>query len=263
MKKLLLACAFLLPIVLFAQTNMKVQFCEKYDAVTGETSGYYNSWDINPTGGFIYVVYSQNEPIKEPLVLEIERKEDGEYTFFASRNFLNDISARKTYAMFDMEFKKEGTYKVTVKTKNGKYLAETTTKISVVDPSDKTTTADGITSDYYEDSKVKFGTNIDDNAKITGEGTEFKLKNGVADIQIMILNGKVFKSEKVKLSVYKKIMKNGKEETNLVQTIPVTGIAEDWDWIKTNIVFKEKGDYIVDVWNENEVFINTGVLTIK
>lgn len=263
MKKLILSFLFLLPLILFAQTGVgaKVQFCETYEAETGETSGYYDSWDIKPAGGYIYIVYTQDALIKEPLLLEIQKKEDGVFTFFASRNFLNDVTSKKRYAMYDLEFKEAGTYKVIVKTKNGKFLAEATTKINVVSDEDKP--ASTITSDYYEDSKIQFGTSVGDNAEIKGESSSFYLKNGEVSVAILITNGKVFKTEKIKLSVYKKITKNGKEDTKLVQTIPVTGIGEDWDWVYATIDFTEKGEYIVDVWNENELFINTGYVTIK
>ncbi|MBP6661000.1 MAG: hypothetical protein KA174_09965, partial [Chitinophagales bacterium] len=138
---------------------------------------------------------------------------------------------------------------------------EATTKINVVSDEDKP--ASTITSDYYEDSKIQFGTSVGDNAEIKGESSSFYLKNGEVSVATLITNGKVFKTEKIKLSVYKKITKNGKEDTKLVQTIPVTGIGEDWDWVYATIDFTEKGEYIVDVWNENELFINTGYVTIK
>lgn len=281
MKKLLLSIAILLPIFLFAQ-NGTVQFSEKYDSETGENSGHYTSWDIQPTGGFIYIVYSQDVAIREPLVLEVEYKKyaDDDFTQLKVHNFLNDVTAKKKYAMYDLEFNKAGTFKVIVKTKNGKFLAQATTKINVVDDtksSDDNTSEynaqetintmfgsnDKLTSDYYENSVIKFGTSVGDNATIYGEATEFKYKSGKTPVVISITNGKVFKCEEIKLSVYKKTKINGKEDTKLVQTIPVTGIGDDWDWVYATIDFTEKGDYIIDVWNENDVFINTGYVTIK
>lgn len=92
MKKLLLSIAFLLPFALIAQT---VKLCEKYDAATGETSGYYETWDIKPNGGYIYIVYTQSTAIKEPLAVEIQKKEDGEYKTYELHNFLNDVSSGK------------------------------------------------------------------------------------------------------------------------------------------------------------------------
>lgn len=262
MKKLLLFIAFLLPIFLFAQ-NGTVQFSEKYDSETGENSGHYTSWDIQPTGGFIYIVYSQDIAIREPLVLEVEYKEyaDDDFTQLEVHNFLNDVTSKKKYAMYDLEFNKAGTFKVIVKTKNGKFLAQATTKINVVD--DSKSSNEELTSDYYENSVIKFGTSAGENATIYGEATEFKYKSGKTPVVISITNGKVFKCEEIKLSVYKKTKINGKEDTKLVQTIPVTGIGADWDWVYATIDFTERGDYIIDVWNENDVFINTGYVTIK
>lgn len=63
--------------------------------------------------------------------------------------------------------------------------------------------------------------------------------------------------------MYKKLGTDNVDNTKLMEDIPVTGIDNDWDWFDTYIEFKEKGNYIIDVWNKDEVFINTGYLKIK
>lgn len=49
MKKLILSFRFLIAFNTFCQTGVggKVQFCESYEAETGETSGYYEYMKLN------------------------------------------------------------------------------------------------------------------------------------------------------------------------------------------------------------------------
>ena len=46
------------------------------------------------------------------------------------------------------------------------------------------------------------------------------------------------------------------------QSLTVT-IELDWDYFAFKAYFKEKGLYYIDIYNENDIFINTATVTIE
>ncbi|MEZ5055086.1 MAG: hypothetical protein R2807_10065 [Chitinophagales bacterium] len=246
--------------------NGKVELCEKYDKLTGATSGIYQKWDINKKdGGYIYIVYNQDRTIKEKLMLYVDKLNDkGEYVAYDTQNFENDVNNGKKWAMYDYKFTEEGYYKIMVMGKSDNPLATVTTNIAYIKEDKTTSSSDDYEDDedakdtyYYENSIIKFGTDVKD-GDIVGETETFKLKNGKVDIVTLLTQDDALKSKSLTVSIY-----GGTDYTDKIDEIKFSLSDLSWNWVKLPFTIKTKGKFVVDIYNEHDTFINSGYFTVE
>lgn len=104
---------------------------------------------------------------------------------------------------------------------------------------------------YYEYSEVLFGTGVDQNGDITGEATEFKLDaNGKANITVAVYNDEAFLTQTASVEIYN-------EENELIDSFEIE-LQTEWNWFKFQIQIEKAGKYFLDIYNEIDVFINSG-----
>ncbi|MFN8295826.1 MAG: hypothetical protein U0T69_06490 [Chitinophagales bacterium] len=259
----LLLAFFSLSMSTFAQ-NGKVVLCEDYNKTTGIPTGINKNWDVEKEkGSYVYIIYSQDNIIKEKLSLYVDKKnEKGSYIAFDTQDFdYNPTTDKKKWAMYDYKFTESGDYRISVMGKADDALAIVYTNIGYMKDSgnDKDNSSDDDASDtyYYEDSKVTFGESAE-NGELKGEATEFRLINGKRDFVCMISQDKALKVKEIKVSIY-----SGDSYKDLVSEETYTVGGLDWDWIKVPISVTKPGKYVVDVYNEKDTFINSGYFEIK
>ncbi len=121
------------------------------------------------------------------------------------------------------------------------------TAIHVAEPPDDTY--------YYEYSSVLFGTDVDANGEIVNESSEFKLpSSGPAKIAVLVENDEPFLTEKVYVEIYN-------EDNELVEDFNLE-LKPEWNWFKFVIELEKPGSYFVDIYNEIDVFINSGTVEV-
>ncbi len=246
----------------------KVVLCDDYNKTDGTPSGVDNNWDIDKVkGSYVYVVYSQDYVIKDKLMLYVDKKNsNGSYIAFATEEFTyNPATDRKKWAMFDYLFTESGDYRISVMGKADDALAVTYTNIGYMKDKDgsgtseKTSSKDGITDTYYyEGSKLTFGESIDDKAVMSGQSSDFRLKNGKRDLVCKLEHEKALKVKSVSVTVY-----YGDDYKEKVSSETYTVGDLSWDWVKVPISVSKAGKYVVDIYNENDTFINSGYFEIK
>ncbi|HMV14441.1 MAG TPA: hypothetical protein PKK18_06080 [Chitinophagales bacterium] len=263
---LLLLSLVLFTSVCIAQSN-KVVLCESYDKTTGEASGINKNWDVDSkTGSYVYIVYSQATNIKDKLMLYVDKKStSGSYTAFDTQDFTFDPKVdKKKWAMFDYKFTESGDYRISVMGSGDEPLASTYTNIGYMkeNPSDKDKSTDNEDGDeydtyYYENSTITFGDEVDNDANVKGEATEFKLINGKRDIMLKLEQDDDLKCKEVEVSVYygDKYDEEVSRETYSVESMT-------WNWLKFKISVKKVGKYVVDIYNDKDVFINSGYFEV-
>jgi hypothetical protein len=261
---LLLIAFFTISFSAIAQ-NGKVVLCEDYNKTDGTPTGVNKNWDIDKeTGSYVYVIYSQDAIIKDKLMLYVDKKNDnGSYIAFDTQDFTFDPKTeRKKWAMYDYKFTESGDYRISVMGKGDDALALTYTNIAYMKDTEKksTTSVDDESSDtyYYEDSQIKFGESADDKGVLTGEASEFKLKNGKKEIICVLEQEKDLKCTEIVVSVY-----HGDDYKDLVSEETFTVGSLDWNWIKVPISVTKVGKYVVDIYNQNDTFVNSGYFEIK
>jgi len=231
--------------------------CEKYDD-NGIATGLYDSWNIDKTGGYVYIVYKQDKPIKAiDMQLHIDKKEESSGRYKAYKTIDLVPEKGKNWVMYDFEFTDKGKYNFQV-INNGEEQATATTEIFFnADKTDNSADPDSeVDTYYYEESEILFGESVDANGNLEGESDEFKLGNeSKINVIVYITNDNAFKTDKFYITIYD-------DEDQIVDEFDIT-VEPDWDWAKFTQSFKEPGDYMLDIYNANDVFVNTGYLTIK
>ncbi len=107
---------------------------------------------------------------------------------------------------------------------------------------------------YYEYSQVLFGTSIDSEGNLQGESTEFSLKGKPAEIVVMLLQDDPFRTSQAYVEIYN-------ENSQLVESFELT-INPAWNWFKFQIKLSTPGLYFLDIYNDVDVFINSGTVQI-
>lgn len=252
-----------------AQSETKrVVLCEDYNKTTGETIKEGKYWDIenDGEGSFVYLIYNQDKLIKNGLSLYIDKKNKaGSYIAYSTEEFNNDIgSGTKKWAMFDVNFKEEGEYRLTVIGKNAEALAVTYADIKykkAIDPSDdnkkKRDKIESPDTYYYENSTVTFGESIS-NGVLSGESTEFRLYGTKKEITAKVEQKEALKLTKVYVDIY-----TGEKYDEEVSSIGYDVGDVTWDWISVPITFYKKGKYVVDFYTQDDVYINSAYFTVK
>lgn len=268
MKKLilLLIIAFSISYNISAQSTKKAELCSDYNKTTGVPTGVGKYWDVinDGLGSNVYLIYTQDKLIKEDLTLYLDRKNaNGSYVAYGTYYFNNDIKVSPAkWAMYDVNFKEEGDYRLTVTGKNADALAVTYADIKFIkDKSNNTakTTKSGDVDDtyYYEDSKVTFGESIQD-GKLSGEAATFSLIGESKEI-----TAKIEQDDDLKLTLIYVDIYTGDDYKEKVSSLSYDVEDITWNWISTPIKFYKKGKYVVDFYTQDDVFINSGYFEVK
>jgi hypothetical protein len=259
MKKLSL---LLLTISFFALSAVaqSIVLCEDYNKTTGEATGVYKTWDIKSDGGFIYVVYNQPRKISSGswyLYIDKDWDDNGKYSAFETIELDEDVS--KTWLMYDFKFTEKGKYKVDIM-KDGVSQATTYTTIQFADGEEGKSTSEDedeeVDTYYYENSEIIFCESVSADGDPESEATTFKAnREGTREVTIYLSNDKAFKTTKMYVDIYDS--KSNEKIDDFTIDVEV-----DWDWVKFKQTFTKPGEYYIDIYNEDDTFINTATVTI-
>lgn len=257
MKKLFLT--FFISLTALVSLNAQsLVLCGDYDKTTGKPSDVFTNWDVNPTtGSYVYVIYSQEKKIKGELRLKVEHKDaTGMFVNKGIFSFAANENTEANWAMYDLLFKEIGDYKLSVLDKTGAVLASTNANIAFTAGSEEGGIVDDKEMDtfYYENSIVRFGISANKN-ELIGEGEVFKLTNGVAKFTALLEQDEDLLLTTVYIDIYK-----GEE---LIKTDSFTVGDKAWNYITLPIEMTETGDFYIDFYNQNDVFMNSGSFTIN
>lgn len=233
---------------LYAQ---KLVACESYDSA-GKASSVYSTWDIKPAGSYIYLHYSQPAALGSGAwTLLIERDSTSSGKFITHKKVTLQPRKGKNWIVNDAFFPGKGKYKCTIRW-NGQIKATTILTVEVKNDMDDEDAEDTY---YYEDSEMIFCKSVDKEGNTQGDATSFSLGTGSkATISIYIQNdGKPFKTKKVYATIYKGL--NKVKEYDL-------DIESEWNFFSFKHTFTEAGEYTVEIYNGNDVFMNTANVTI-
>lgn len=239
-----------------------VYACEDYTS-SGEPIGEGSVWNIEPDGGFVYLLYSNNgRKLNDELIFFfIDKKTGGSYEEYDTKTAAPE---KKPYALLDYKFTEAGDYKITIYNADVEELASTYITIKVKGSTTSTTkpstTGGKVDTYYYSNCKIIFCEEVTDNEPVN-EATSFTIPKAGGYLTVQVDNGKALKTTQMIVDVYKK-PKGGSDYTEFVETKRYD-IKETWDRPYFTYTFYEKGEYKLSVYNADEVFINAGYVTIN
>ena len=256
-KHTLLSVLFLV-ITAFATKAQSVVLCESYDT-QGTASGVYDSWTVTSTASYIYILYNQPTAMKEgSWYIYIDEYDVAQGKYIAYQTIPITPVANSTWYAHDQQFLDAGSFKVSVMFNNTP-MAEFKYSIEVT-PTTSTSIAgtDTLTTFYHENSLVTAGTSVTAEGLLVGEAETFYL-NGNASVTVTIYLDNYLKPI-LSDFVYVDIFKSPDEEMWDSYTITM---QPDWDYLHFKYEFKEPGTYFIDIFNAQDIFINTGTVIIE
>lgn len=257
--KTTIATAFTVIILSFSVHAQSLVLCESYDT-QGAATGVYTSWDIKPAGSYIYMLYNQSTNFRSGVYyIYIDKYYESSSSYGAYQTIEMKPESSQNWVALDQFFTEAGEFSASFMF-NGTAMATTSFDIDLV--ADSSTVASntdiGIDTYYYEDSDVDFGTSVDDLGVLQGEAETFSLGDaGIVSIRTLVNNfGIPFKTNLMYVDVYKE----GSE--TVIDGFDIA-CEQDWDFVHFSIDFKDPGVYYVDIYNGDDIFINTGTVTIE
>lgn len=232
--------------------------CTDYNE-DGTYSGVYQDVFINKEGNFMYLFYESTTPITDDtLFVNIEKdfnRRDTNYYKYDYYYLVVDNSNK--WAVNKYIFTKPGRYKISTFNKNGDeiskpYYANVGYYESEYD--------DLLIKDswYYSSSIVTFyEKNIGDS--LIGENKIFNYQaNGTTlALKIAQQNQKELNTTNLFVAIYTDDKNHELINKNSYY------ISREWWWTYVPIYIKNKGKYSVEVYTNNDIFINSGKVEIK
>ncbi len=255
-KMRILLPAFVLLITNMVQAENKLQLCTSYD-VNGTPENTYPSWKISKTGNFMYILYQSDTPIEDSLYITLSKtysRKDTSYYQYDHYYLIPDAS--KKFAANKYIFSKPGNYIISVFDKHTEELLQSYT--TVIDFADDDYRDPYFTDTwYYKLSQMYFGDTMV-GEKLIGKSEVFTYKPGGNKITLYISqqNHSPLKSQHLIVKIISK-------ETNKLIKTNSYNIFTDWYWTYLPVYIDNKGKYTVEMYNEDDVFINKADLEIK
>lgn len=244
----------LLPVLLFSTVGVTAQTlvtCEKVDS-SGTASAIYSIWDIKPTGSYIYVHYKQPTVITAgSWTLQMERDSSLTGKYLVEKTVKLSPRTGKNWYVYDYFFKRAGRYRATIKY-NGVAKASTVFTVEVKEEDGELDTY------YYEDSELYFCKSVSEGQPV-GDTSVFSLKGAAAvPVTIYLSNAnKPFRTKKLYVDIY---LRGG--DAAPVKSYELAVHAE-WDYMSFVHRFDKPGTYDVDIYSEEDLFVNSGAVEIK
>lgn len=232
-----------------AVAQRKVTLCENY-TTAGQPIAPNTEWIMNPTGGGVYILYSNNGiPISwSKLYVFIDQEIKGIYKEYATESFAPDKS--KSWAVFDYTFRDKGNFRVRIADEQMNPLAEKYIEIRFNDEQSETAT---------NEASVSFCLGLDENLNPDDAGESFYINpQDGSYIYIYIDNGSTeFGTDGLIVDLWK-----GEDFDEYVDTKNLT-IETQWEATYFKYTFTKTGDYKIMVYRKDNSHIVSGYVSIK
>lgn len=117
---------------------------------------------------------------------------------------------------------------------------------------------DDIDTYYYQSSFITVGTGVDEEGVLVGAGTEFKLKKENLELTIMLEQEEALLLSKIYYDVY-----SGKNSDVYEYGEEIDVADLQWNYIYFSIEVEKKGKYAVELYNQDDIYINTLQFEVK
>jgi hypothetical protein len=247
----------LISIFLLGQAQNKLFLCAQYQ-VDGSYTGVYENWKIQKEGNFMFIFYESDTTIDDSLYVRIDKvfdRKDTNYYEFDHYYLLPGLS--KNWAVNKYVFTKTGKYKISVFDRENNLLTSPYYTSIIFDD----TTYNKIyfpDTWYYSNSKMAFYEKVSGDT-LFGKRDIFNFRPDGNKIILYIgqdenrplrtnhLTAKIYSADKCH---------------QLINTITFY-INDKWYWTYVSIYFDKKGKYNIELYNDDDVFINSAIVEIK
>lgn len=250
---------FLVALLCFKNSDAqnKLFLCTGYGK-DGSYSGAYERWNIQKDGNYMYIYFQPLSILRDTVYVSIDKtynRRDSNYYQY-DRYFLVPDSSKK-WAVNKYTFTKPGKYKITAFDINNNQLSEpyyTDIDINLNDYKDM----HYVDTWYYNQSKIGFYEKAVGDSMI-GRNDVFPYKPEGTNVVLYIEQPEKqpFKTNHFLASIYTN------DNNHRFITSKMYYVNEQWHWTFVNVDFDKKGKYLLELYNEDDVFINSSPIEIK
>lgn len=235
----------------------KLFLCNEYDNA-GNYKGVFEDWQISKDGNFMYIFFESSEPVTDTLFVSLYRTNNRRDTFYNEYDHYYLVpGANKKFAVNKYIFSKPGNYKISVSDRNGKEMAKpynTTVKLNDADYINM----NFVDTWYYNSSVILFYEKTIGDSLI-GMNTVFEVKTDEDKVVLYIgqKNKQPFKTRHFYSRIYTA------DACRKLIDESVYYVDETWSWTYVSLFIQQTGKFIVELYNDDDVFINSAPIEIK
>ncbi|MFN8295825.1 MAG: hypothetical protein U0T69_06485 [Chitinophagales bacterium] len=242
---------------LSGQAQNKLLLCSNYTN-DGIYSGVYNNWSIQKGGNYIYIFYESSLPVNDTVFINIKKKYNRKDTnYYEYDNYYLVPDDSKRWAVNKYTFTKSGNYKIWAYDRNKQMLTPPLLTDIYLSESSYTDTYFTDTW-YYNQSEIYFYENVLNDSLYNKKDTFTYNPNGTKLIMYIGQTSKqAFKSNHLFVSIYTadKCHEHIGSYTYYID--------EKWYWTHIPLYIYQKGRFVVEIHNDDDVFINKAEVEIK
>lgn len=232
--------------------------CADYDS-TGNPKNMYQNWLTQRGGNFMYIFFKADHLLTKKYRVRIEKlynRIDTTYLLFDRFTLKND--GKKNWVANKYTFLKSGNYRFLLFEDDSETPIET--YYTAISYTDETYTDDGFVDTwYYKNTEFRFCDSVS-NSKLVGVKDVFKIQPVETKVTIYITHeqNKPLRTDRILAKVYN-ITNN---EKKYVYT-DVFFSEYNWQWTFLPLYLTDKGNYLVELYNEEDIFINSRKVEIQ
>jgi hypothetical protein len=227
-------------------------FCEGFEEPSGLPKGVYQTWVIDSTGGFIYLMFHNGtKPIPHRAI-----------TFRLSRQIFEKLETYdeqvvfpdgKTYAYLDYKFTEKGNYLLEAFGPDGMGLGRTNALVEF-----DTKNQDGFGAIYYKGVQIEAGLRVS-NDSLLGIFDTYRMTNGTCRLYFLVSHNAALRTDAFQMDIYR-LDATGKKE--FVRQVEWTGKPE-WFFVHYPVNFDQPGTYFCSIYNHRRVWLGTKKIVIE
>ncbi len=236
----------------------EIHFCLGY-TVRGEPLRVSNSWNINEDGGYLYILYKQpGEVEKNRYDLVVSEEMNGAFIEVSRHRIVPELG--KHWAAVYHKFFKGGDFKVTVHDRTNIVATE---YLTIIDRKTRILGKKKFKQDprfIYASTKIIACQTVKE-GKPVNPSAVFSIAENTTPVTFLILHDKAMNTDKLNIDLYKKLTPFG-EYSEFVESRRVQ-LERDSNNTYFRLKFIEPGEYKVYIYDLDQVWINSGYVTIN
>lgn len=239
----------------FAQ---EIHFCLSY-TVLGQPIRVSNSWNVNEDGGYLYILYKQPAVMdNRKFELVVNEEVNGQFSEISRHQISTEIG--KNWIAVYYTFLRGGDFRVAI-LRDEKLVAED--YLTITQKRTGTLATKKLKKDprlLYANTKVVACEAIKE-GKPVNPSAVFSIPKNTNRVTFLILNDQSLETEKLNIELYKKPLPLG-EYSEFIESKRVT-LEHSCGRTYFTLEFLEPGEYKVYIYDEDQVWINSGYVTIN
>lgn len=224
----------------------------------GKSIGAKNVWEIKPWGSFLYITLDNEGKSlqKNILYLFIDKMEDDVYQPFDSKAI--NIDYDDTWASYNYKFVLPGQYKAYFISTDKERLAEE--EVSIKFEQEFVSSRKEVSRSYYDNCRITFCEKILVGGEPLGVRRYISMSKNGSSITVLVNNYAPLNTSKFLVDVWRK--KNRAFDYDEFVESKKYRLNPDWSDAFFKYTFKRPGEYKFSIYNEDEVLIDAGYITV-